>query len=67
MGYAATLWFETGERMTRERLGSLARGLSETMLARLRLLGRGKPQKALLEAEIDRALEAASPDASDPD
>ena len=67
MGYAATLWFEKGERLTRERVRSVAQGFSGPMLARLRQLGRRKPQKALLEAEIDRALEAASPEAQDPD
>jgi uncharacterized protein (DUF697 family) len=61
MGYAAMRWFESGERLTRERVNALARGLSDPMLDRLRRLGRRKPGKPALQSEIERALQIAAP------
>jgi small GTP-binding protein len=61
MGYAAMLWFEKGERMTRDRLRATAAQFRETILSRLRGLGRRKPAKVELEAEIGRALDPPPP------
>ena len=58
MGYAATVWFERGERLTRERVRDLARGLSGQLLERLRGLGRRRPGRQKVEEAVEAALEA---------
>jgi uncharacterized protein (DUF697 family) len=62
MGYAATAWFERGERLTRARVRELARGLSRPLADRLRRLGRRRPERARLEAEVETALLEAPPE-----
>jgi hypothetical protein len=56
MGIAATLWFEKGERLTRDRVRGIARGLSEGLLGRLRVLGRPRPERRTLEAALEETL-----------
>ena len=57
LGYAAVTWFETGRKMTRAELRDVMRRSSQTMIERLKSLGRRKPRKAELKSELDDALE----------
>ena len=57
LGYAAITWFETGRKMTRAELRAVMRRTSQTMIERLKSLGRRKPRKAVLKSELDEALE----------
>jgi len=56
MGYAASVWFETGQRVSSERLKRMTGSLTQTMLARLRSLGKRKPSQKSLKQEIEEAL-----------
>jgi small GTP-binding protein len=56
MGYAATAWFERGERITRERVRELARGIARSLVERLKGFGRRRPARGSLEADVEAAL-----------
>ncbi len=56
MGYAAATWFDTGERISNETLKRMTSELTNTLLARLRGLGKRKPSKTSLKQEIEAAL-----------
>jgi small GTP-binding protein len=56
MGYAASIWFETGERVSTDTLKRMTGALTRTLLARLRRLGRRKPSQQSLKQEIEEAL-----------
>lgn len=56
MGYAAATWFDTGERISNETLKRMTAELTNTLLARLRNLGKRKPGKTTLKEEIESAL-----------
>jgi small GTP-binding protein len=66
MGYAATVWFERGERLTREHVRDLARGLGGQLLERLRGFGRRRPGRQKVEEAVDAALEALPNTPQDP-
>ncbi len=56
MGYAASIWFETGERVSSETLKRMTNALTQTLLTRLRTLGKRKPSQKSLKEEIEGAL-----------
>ncbi len=56
MGYAASVWFETGERVSSETLKRMTNALTQTLLTRLRTLGKRKPSQQSLKQEIEEAL-----------
>lgn len=58
MGYAASVWFERGERISPAAMKRLTEQLTGTMLASLRSLGRRKPNEQALKAHVEQALEA---------
>ena len=64
MGYAAARWFERGERVTRESLQSILRGLTQYLLEALRGLGQRRPGRDSLRQRVSEALEQ-SPMAED--
>jgi uncharacterized protein (DUF697 family) len=57
MGYAASVWFETGERLSNESLKRLTGELTKTMLETLRGIGKRKPNKQTLKERVEQALE----------
>lgn len=57
MGYAAAIWFEQGERLSRQALGRISRAVSEMLVERLRNIGRKKPAKGDLQERLRQALE----------
>jgi small GTP-binding protein len=56
MGYAASVWFDTGERLSQDTLRKMTKQLSAVLLARLKDLGRRKPRKESLKETIEGAL-----------
>jgi small GTP-binding protein len=65
MGYAATAWFERGERMTTDRLRAMNQALSARVAESLKALGRKRPRRESLEARVAEALEAPLGDDGD--
>lgn len=64
MGYAATIWFERGERLTSENVKRLSETVSGYLVERLKGFGRRKPSRQQLTDEIIQVLDA-SPIAQD--
>lgn len=70
MGYAASVWFERGERISPATLKQMTEQLTGTLLAALRGLGRRRPNEVLLKERIEQTLEAfpfAADQAAPPD
>jgi len=65
MGYAASVWFERGERISPAALKQMTEQLTGTMLASLRSLGRRKPDEQALKERVELTLQAL-PISSDP-
>lgn len=57
MGYAASVWFERGERVSPAALKQMTEQLTGTMLAALRSLGRRRPNEVLLKERIEQVLQ----------
>jgi len=58
MGYAASVWFETGEQVSKETLKKITMQLTNTLLERLRKFGKRKPGKQSLQDSIRETLES---------
>lgn len=56
MGYAASVWFESGEKVSADELKKITSTLTNTLLARLKTVGKRKPSKETLQQEIEQAL-----------
>ena len=65
MGYAASTWFERGERISPAALKQMMEQLTGTMLASLRSLGRRKPDQQALKERVELTLQTL-PLTSDP-
>lgn len=59
MGYAATVWFEKGERLSSQSLKSITKSLTSYLLGRIKQLGSKQPDKTSLQEHIARSLEQA--------
>jgi uncharacterized protein (DUF697 family) len=57
MGYAASTWFEKGERISNERIRELTKNLTTVLINALRNMGKRKPKREALQQEIAKALE----------
>jgi GTPase len=57
MGYAASVWFETGEQVSKETLKQISSTLTKNILENLRSLGKRKPGKQSLQEKVKEALE----------
>jgi small GTP-binding protein len=55
MGYAASIWFETGEKLSNETLKKITSEITNTLLNRLRGKNKGVEKKSLKE-EIEQTL-----------
>jgi len=58
MGYAASIWFEKGERISQESLNTLSKNLTKELIDRLKHLFTRKPSKKSLEQALGDSLEA---------
>jgi small GTP-binding protein len=59
MGYAAAIWFEKGERPTRETLQAITRAMTGYLLQSLKSFARHKPDKETLRQHIYEALKSS--------
>jgi len=59
MGYAASMWFETGERVSNQTMKRLTQDITRYLLNALKQIGRKKPGKQVLQQQIEEALEQA--------
>ncbi len=59
MGYGASVWFETGERLSQDALSRLTREVTGYLLNSLKNIGKRKPGKESLRQRIEQALEKA--------
>ncbi len=57
MGYAASVWFETGQRLTSGALSTISREITKSLLESLRFFGRKKPDSKTLKTRITEALQ----------
>lgn len=61
MGYAAAIWFERGERLSQHTLKRISRAVSETVIDRLKSLGKRRPKRVTLRESVHRSLEELPP------
>jgi GTPase len=57
MGYAASKWFENGEKLSKETLKKMTETLTKTLLDSLKNMG--KPKKKVLQEKIAESLESS--------
>jgi len=57
MGFTAEKWFETGEKVSSEKVSQLAKEITGNIIPRLLSLGKKRPAKEKLEGAITRVLE----------
>lgn len=60
IGYAAALWFDRGERLTRETLQQTTRLVSDTLITSLKEMGRRRPSPRQLREQIQDSLSRLS-------
>jgi small GTP-binding protein len=56
LGYASAVWFERGARLPSEAVGKIAKVMAESVVDRLKDLGRRRPGRATLKERVDEAL-----------
>jgi len=61
MGRAAAVWFERGEKATAAELRAESWSLAKQMLQSLAMLGRRRPSRDVMEAEVEATLSEVSP------
>lgn len=59
LGYAASAWFDRGEKISAARLKEISQAVGTGVIARLR--GRRKPRKQAMEEEVRVVLEGTGP------
>jgi uncharacterized protein (DUF697 family) len=57
MGYAASVWFETGEKVSNEQLKKIVDVLTKNLLTQLRTIGKRRPSKETLQEKVKEALD----------
>ncbi len=57
LGYAAAVWFDRGERLSGDALRSISKAITESVLDRLKSLGRRRPDRKSLRERVSEALE----------
>lgn len=57
MGYASSVWFEKGERISQETFNNLTKNLTKDLVDRLKQLFKRKPSKKSLEQALADSLE----------
>lgn len=59
LGYASAVWFERGERISRKAVENISRTIASTLVDRLKLFGKRRPEKGTLRERIRESLEDA--------
>jgi GTPase len=57
MGYAASVWFDTGERLSNETIQRLSGELTRNLLDSLRNLGKRRPDRKSLKETVQQTLQ----------
>ncbi len=57
MGYAASIWFDTGERVSNETLKRMTGDITRSLLDALKNLGKGRPNRRSLREQIEQTLQ----------
>ena len=57
MGYAASVWFEKGERISQESFNNLTKNVTKELVDKLKQRFKGKPSKKSLEQALQDSLE----------
>jgi len=57
MGYAASLWFEKGERISQETLNQISKDITQELLSRLKHIFKRKPSKKKMKQALRDSLE----------
>jgi small GTP-binding protein len=57
MGYAAAIWFERGEKISRQTMQRISKAIASTVIDRLKSFGKRRPQKRSLRERIQETLE----------
>jgi small GTP-binding protein len=57
LGYAAMVWFERGERVSRDTMTKISRAISDTIIDRLRGFGKRKPNRMTLKQRVRRTID----------
>lgn len=60
MGYAAIIWFEKGERLSRDTLDRITRSLTGYLVGAIKNIGKGRPKKEALQKAVEEALQSTS-------
>lgn len=56
LGYASAVWFERGARLPSQAVGKIAKAMAESVVDRLKDLGRRRPKRTTLKERVDEAL-----------
>jgi len=67
IGYGAAAWFERRQRLSPAALGEISRTVSQTVVERLRGLGRRRPRGITLRERVGQVLEELPPGEGGPD
>jgi len=57
LGYASSVWFDRGERLSRDALGNITRAASQLIIERLKDLGRRKPKRSTLRQRLSEVIQ----------
>ncbi len=57
MGYAASVWFEKGERLSQETFNNLTKNITQELVDRLKNIFSRKPSKSKLKQALEDSLE----------
>ena len=57
MGYAASVWFETGAQLSNDTLKKITTDLTKTILESLRGMGKRRPDRKTLKQQIEQTLQ----------
>jgi hypothetical protein len=57
MGYAASVWFDKGERLSHDSLERITRAMTGYLVKSIKNIGKGRPKKETLQKAVEQALE----------
>jgi hypothetical protein len=63
LGYSSAIWFDKGEKLSRQTFDRVTRAISHAVIERLKDFGRRKPKQTTLRERVEETLE----DLRDPD
>jgi uncharacterized protein (DUF697 family) len=61
LGYASSVWFERGEKPSRDSIAKISREITRAIVDQLKALGRRRPEKTTIRKRVEKALEEIDP------